>query len=633
MQAVRIHEHGGPEALRVEDIPEPELGAGQVLVRVLGVSVNHLDLFVRTGLPGLKLPIIPGCDGTGEIVAIGPGVTGLATGDRVVIEPGLSSGKSRHDLEGNDHLSDDYGIRGEHVDGLDCELIAIEARFVFPLPGGLDPVQAAAVPLVFLTAWGMLVTRAKVRSGESVLILGGASGVGSAAIQVAKDLGARVLATAGSESKRTLALELGADEVIDHTQEDWGREVTRLTDGRGVDVAVEHVGAATWTHSLRSLARNGRLVTCGATTGPTVKIQLQHLFMKNLSIFGSTMGPRGALPADHGTHSERSVPTGRRSRDAPLRSGPRPRADRGARGRREDRADTRKLGASMQAETIGVGAVIGAGTMGHGIAQVLAMCGIEARLFDIDEARVQAGMAKVRSNLDKGVEKGKVDAALRDSACARLSGTTDMDAAIEGTGVVVEAVPEKIELKRGIFAELGSKLGAEVLLATNTSSLPITEIAAAAALPERVVGMHFFNPVHIMKLVEVVRAEQSSPEAVQCALDLARRMKKEPIDVKDSPGFASSRLGLVIGLEAMRMVEAEVASAEDIDKAMVLGYGFPMGPLKLTDLVGLDVRLSIAEHLAREISDRFQPPQILRDKVARGELGKKAGVGFYDWKE
>ena len=287
----------------------------------------------------------------------------------------------------------------------------------------------------------------------------------------------------------------------------------------------------------------------------------------------------------------------------------------------------------MRAEAIGVGAVIGAGTMGHGIAQVLAMSGIEARLFDVDQERVQAGLAKVRENLERGVERGKVDAAVRDAALACLSGAEDLDTAIDAADVVVEAVPEKIELKRSIFADLGARLGSDVLLATNTSSLPITEIAAAAAHPERVVGMHFFNPVHIMKLVEVVRAEQSSLEAVQCALDLARRMQKEPIDVKDSPGFASSRLGLVIGLEAMRMLEDGVASAEDIDKAMVLGYGFPMGPLRLTDLVGLDVRLSIAEHLAREISGRFEAPRILRDKVARGELGKKAGRGFFDWKE
>jgi 3-hydroxybutyryl-CoA dehydrogenase len=206
-----------------------------------------------------------------------------------------------------------------------------------------------------------------------------------------------------------------------------------------------------------------------------------------------------------------------------------------------------------------------------------------------------------------------------------------MEAAARGADVVIEAVPEKLELKRSIFAKLDLVCAPDALLATNTSSLSITKIAEACAHPERVVGMHFFNPVHIMKLVEIVRARQTAPAAAQLALDLSRRMGKDPIDVVDSPGFASSRLGLVIGLEAMRMLEAGVASAEDIDKAMVLGYGFPMGPLKLTDLVGLDVRLSIAEYLNKEVGANFTPPQILRDKVARGELGKKSGRGFYIW--
>ncbi|MCB9916209.1 MAG: 3-hydroxyacyl-CoA dehydrogenase family protein [Planctomycetes bacterium] len=278
-------------------------------------------------------------------------------------------------------------------------------------------------------------------------------------------------------------------------------------------------------------------------------------------------------------------------------------------------------------------AVLGAGTMGHGIAQVLATSGLETRLFDVDAAAVERGLAHVRANLDKGVERGKLDAATRDAALARLSGTTSMDEACAGVDVVVEAVPERLELKQSIFRDLGRRLGAGVLLATNTSSLPVGKVAEVTAHPERVVGMHFFNPVHIMKLCEVVEAEATSEEAVQAALELARRMGKEPIRVQDSPGFASSRLGLVIGLEAMRMVESGVASAEDIDKAMTLGYGFPMGPLKLTDLVGLDVRLSIAEFLSAELGATFEPPAILREMVARGELGKKSGRGFYDWRE
>ena len=280
---------------------------------------------------------------------------------------------------------------------------------------------------------------------------------------------------------------------------------------------------------------------------------------------------------------------------------------------------------------IGTAAVLGGGTMGHGIAQVLALSGIETRLFDISGDVLEASLAKVRANLDKGVDRGKVEAVARDAALDKLSITTDFDEAVAGVHAVVEAVPERIELKRDLFQKLGNALGPDVLLATNTSALPVSDIAAAAAHSERVIGMHFFNPVHIMKLVEVVRAEQSSDAAVSLALDLARRMGKDPISVRDSPGFASSRLGLVIGLEAIRMVEAGVASAEDIDKAMTLGYGFPMGPLKLTDLVGLDVRLSIAEYLAKEVGEHFTPPALLREKVERGELGKKSGQGFYSW--
>jgi 3-hydroxybutyryl-CoA dehydrogenase len=216
---------------------------------------------------------------------------------------------------------------------------------------------------------------------------------------------------------------------------------------------------------------------------------------------------------------------------------------------------------------------------------------------------------------------------------ARLSGWTDQAAACEGVQVVIEAVPESLELKRGILRDLSERLGPEVLLASNTSSLSIDDIAAAVAHPERLTGMHFFNPVHLMKLVEVVRGSQSSDLAVETSVALTRRLGKEPIVVRDSPGFASSRLGLAIGLEAMRMVEEEVASPEDIDKAMTLGYGFPMGPLRLTDLVGLDVRLSIARYLAETLGPRFQPPALLEAMVQRGDLGQKSGRGFYVWSE
>jgi 3-hydroxybutyryl-CoA dehydrogenase len=286
----------------------------------------------------------------------------------------------------------------------------------------------------------------------------------------------------------------------------------------------------------------------------------------------------------------------------------------------------------MKAESFHSALVVGAGTMGHGIAQVLAAAGLETRLFDPFPSALEQGLSGVRANLDKGVALGKVAAAERDAALARLAAWSDLERAMDGVAVAIEAVPERLDLKRELFGRLSARLGPSVLLATNTSSLSVTAIAGAARHPERVTGMHFFNPPHLMKLVEVVRAEHSSEDAVAASVGLARRLGKDPIVVKDSPGFASSRLGLSIGLEAMRMLEGGVANAEDIDKAMTLGYGFPMGPLKLTDLVGLDVRLSIAEHLAREIGPRFDPPAILRHKVARGELGKKSGRGFYDWK-
>ena len=297
MQAVQIHEHGGPEVLQLVDLPDPTPGPGEVLAKVLAVSVNHLDLWVRRGMPGmpLPLPMIPGCDGTGEVVGIGEGVTRFAVGDKVILEPGYSSGSSAHDEAGNDHLSADYQIRGEHSDGLDCELVVFPERLLTKLPEGVDPVAAAAVPLVFLTAWGMVVSRAALREGETVLVLGGASGVGSAAIQIAKDLGARVVATAGSDEKLSLVKELGADAAVDHRDESWPKAVRGALDGGACDVVVEHVGPATWEGSMRCLARNGRLVTCGGTTGPKVSLLLPHLFIKNISVLGSTMGPRSAL--------------------------------------------------------------------------------------------------------------------------------------------------------------------------------------------------------------------------------------------------------------------------------------------------------------------------------------------------
>ncbi len=275
--------------------------------------------------------------------------------------------------------------------------------------------------------------------------------------------------------------------------------------------------------------------------------------------------------------------------------------------------------------------VIGAGTMGAGIAHVAALAGRAVQLFDAAPGAAAAGLGRIEKHLAKGVELGKVSAADRDAALGRIRTCEDLAAACAGADCAIEAVPEVLELKREIFAAVDRAAPEHALLATNTSSLPVAAIASAVRAPERVVGMHFFNPVHAMKLVEVVRHARADAGAVALAVALAEQLGKTPITVADSPGFASSRLGLVIGLEAMRMVEQGVASASDIDTAMKLGYGHPMGPLELTDLVGLDVRLGIAEYLATAIGPSFAPPQVLRDKVAAGKLGKKTGEGFYRW--
>lgn len=276
-------------------------------------------------------------------------------------------------------------------------------------------------------------------------------------------------------------------------------------------------------------------------------------------------------------------------------------------------------------------AVIGAGTMGHGIAHVAALAGHEVRLYDVTAAAATAGRAKVEANLGKGVKLGKVEAAAAEGALARLTATGELAEACAEVDLVVEAVPEVLELKQKLFGELDRLTPAGALLASNTSSLPVAQLAAAVADGSRVVGMHFFNPVHLMKLVEVVRHPGSDADAIATAVELATAWGKTPITVKDSPGFASSRLGIALGMEAIRMVEEGVASVADVDTAMKLGYGHPMGPLELTDLVGLDVRLGIAEYLADALGISFEPPELLRRMVADGKLGQKSGQGFYRW--
>jgi 3-hydroxybutyryl-CoA dehydrogenase len=281
--------------------------------------------------------------------------------------------------------------------------------------------------------------------------------------------------------------------------------------------------------------------------------------------------------------------------------------------------------------TIETIAVIGAGTMGHGIAQVAAASGFRVLLNDVDREALARGVRAIEGNLAKGIKLGKLTEDDRDRTLQHIHGTTNL-AECATTDLIIEAAPEKLDLKQNILRQLEAVSDHRFIFASNTSSLSITEIATASRRPEAVVGMHFFNPVHIMRLVEIVVGKQTSEETVQAVTRAGSKMRKEPIVVKDVPGFASSRLGVALGLEAMRMVEQGVASARDIDTAMELGYNHPMGPLKLTDLVGLDVRLNIAEYLHRELgSETFRPPEVLRRLVSEGKLGKKTGQGFYDW--
>jgi 3-hydroxybutyryl-CoA dehydrogenase len=278
-------------------------------------------------------------------------------------------------------------------------------------------------------------------------------------------------------------------------------------------------------------------------------------------------------------------------------------------------------------------AVLGAGTMGHGIAQVAAAAGYEVIMRDISQDSLDRGVQSIQRNLTKAIQLGKISEQDRDETSRRIHGTTQLEE-IRGADLVIEAAPEKLDLKQDLLRQAEALVNGNCIFATNTSSLSIGEVASASSRPENVVGMHFFNPVHIMRLVEIVVGKKTSREVTATVREVANRMKKEPIVVRDVPGFASSRLGVTLGLEAMRMVEQGVASARDIDTAMELGYNHPMGPLRLTDLVGLDVRLNIAEYLHGKLgSETFRPPEILRRMVSEGKLGKKSGEGFYKWNE
>ncbi|MGZ8921601.1 MAG: 3-hydroxyacyl-CoA dehydrogenase family protein [Limisphaerales bacterium] len=278
-------------------------------------------------------------------------------------------------------------------------------------------------------------------------------------------------------------------------------------------------------------------------------------------------------------------------------------------------------------------AVLGAGTMGHGIAQVAAAAGYSVIMRDVNSDALDRGKRSIARNLTKAIELGKISEQDRDEVTRRIHTTTQMEE-IRVADLVIEAAPENLELKQNLLREAEALVDKDCVFATNTSSLSISEVAAVSTRPENVIGMHFFNPVHIMRLVEIVVGEKTGHQTRATVQEVATRMKKEPIIVRDVPGFASSRLGVTLGLEAMRMVEQGVASARDIDTAMELGYNHPMGPLRLTDLVGLDVRLNIAEYLHGKLgSETFRPPEILRRMVSEGKLGKKSGEGFYKWNE
>jgi 3-hydroxybutyryl-CoA dehydrogenase len=277
--------------------------------------------------------------------------------------------------------------------------------------------------------------------------------------------------------------------------------------------------------------------------------------------------------------------------------------------------------------------VLGAGTMGHGIAQVSAMAGNDVTIRDIEMEFVDDGLEAIEGNLQGGVDRDKLTEEEMAATIDRLVGTTDLEAACTDADLVVEAVPEDMDIKQSTFEDVEADVDDDCVIGTNTSSLSVTEIASVLDNPERAVGLHFFNPVHIMPLVEVIHGERTSEATRQFAVDFVEDIEKTAVECKDAPGFASSRLGVALGIEAMRMVQEDVASAEDIDDAMELGYNHPMGPLELTDVVGLDVRLDILEYLREELGERFRPPQTLKRKVRAGKLGKKSGEGFYVWED
>jgi NADPH:quinone reductase-like Zn-dependent oxidoreductase len=292
MKAVVVRAHGTPDSLQITEVPPPVPSAGEALIRVRAVALNHLDVWVRRGVPGhtFPLPLIPGSEVSGVVEEIGENALGWKRGDEVIVAPGLSCGECVACTSGNDPLCVNFGLLGETRDGGCAELLAVPVRNLLAKPAGMSFTDAASLPLDMLTAWHMLIARAGLRAGETVLVQAGGSGVGSAAIQIAKLFGATVFTTAGTAEKVARAMALGADQAIDYRATDFLAEVRKLSGKRGVDVVFEHVGGDTFERSLRALARGGRLVTCGATSGAEVKVNLRLVFFKLLSILGSTMG-------------------------------------------------------------------------------------------------------------------------------------------------------------------------------------------------------------------------------------------------------------------------------------------------------------------------------------------------------
>jgi len=299
MKAVIFNQHGGPDVLQLAEVPDPQIKANEVLIEVRACALNHLDVWVRNGLPGIKIPLphILGDDIAGIVREVGDLVTWVNPGDEVMIQPGVSCGHCVECLAGHDNMCDEYDIIGYRRDGGYAELVAVPGVNVIPKPKALSWPEAAALPLVTLTAWHMLVARANLQPGEDVLVHSAGSGVGSIGIQIAKLRGARVITTASSDEKLAKARELGADETINYTRDDWPKEVKRLTNGRGVDVVFEHTGEATWPGSILSLKKGGRLVTCGATSGFDARTDLRHVFYRHLTILGSMMGSKSDLLA------------------------------------------------------------------------------------------------------------------------------------------------------------------------------------------------------------------------------------------------------------------------------------------------------------------------------------------------